>query len=170
MKGGGDWQTLDLEAYTAEMLGAIDRVIYSVEDFRGYASIEEVHGHVEIGERSVAVLCRDDTGIYAVEKLLKERWGDQLGVIALEREPGHYTLRRASTLSDIDLNDAYNLLNQLDRNVDGRPPGKRWGGSESIGGSPRQGGSAFGPSGAAAGVRPGLRADQSLAALPERRC
>jgi hypothetical protein len=146
VKGGGDWQTLDLELYTAEILGAIDRVIYSVEDFRGYASIDEVYGHVEIGERSVAVLCRDDTGIYAVEKLLKERWGDQLGVIALEHEPGHYTLRRASTLSDIDLNDAYSLLNQLDRNVDGRPPGKRWGGSESIGGSPRQSGSAFGPS------------------------
>jgi hypothetical protein len=146
VKGGGDWQTLDLEAYTAEMLSAVDRMIYSVEDFRGYASIEEVYGHVEIGERSVAVLCRDDSGIYAVEKLLKERWGDQLGVIALEREPGHYTLRRASTLSDVDLNAAYSLLNQLDPHVDGRPPGKRWGGSESIGGSPRQGGSAFGPS------------------------
>ncbi len=146
VKGGGDWQTLDLEAYVAQMLSAIDRLIYSVEDFRGYASIEEVYGHVEIGERGVAILCRDDSGIYAVEKLLKERWGDQLGVIALEREPGHYTLRRASTLSDFDLNDAYRLLNQLDRNVDGRPPGKRWGGSESIGGSPRAGGSAFGPS------------------------
>jgi len=146
VKGGGDWQTLDLEAYVAQMLSAIDRLIYSVEDFRGYASIEEVYGHVEIGERGVAILCRDDSGIYAVEKLLKERWGDQLGVIALEREPGHYTLRRASTLSDFNLNDAYRLLNQLDRNVDGRPPGKRWGGSESIGGSPRAGGSAFGPS------------------------
>jgi hypothetical protein len=146
VKGGGDWQTLDLDVYTAEMLGAIDRIVYSVEDFRGYASIEEVYGHVEIGERSVAVLCRDDSGIYAVEKLLKQRWGDQLGVVALEREPGHYTLRRASTLSDIDLKFAYRLLNQLDPHVDGRPPGKRWGGSESIGGSPRQGGSAFGPS------------------------
>jgi len=146
VKGGGDWQTLDLEAYTVTMLGAVDRLIYSVEDFRGYASIEEVYGHVEIGQRSVAVLCRDDSGIYAVEKLLKERWGDQLAVVALEREPGHYTLRRASTLADIDLNDAYALLNRLDRYVDGRPPGKRWGGSESIGGSPRQGGSALGPS------------------------
>jgi hypothetical protein len=146
VKGGGDWQTLDLEAYTVTMLGAVDRLIYSVEDFRGYASIEEVYGHVEIGQRSVAVLCRDDSGIYAVEKLLKERWGDQLAVVALEREPGHYTLRRASTLAAIDLNDAYALLNRLDRYVDGRPPGKRWGGSESIGGSPRQGGSALGPS------------------------
>jgi len=146
VKGGGDWQTLDLNAYTVQMLGAIDRIVYWVEDFRGYASIDEVYGHVEIGERSVAILCRDDSGIYAVEKLLKERWGEQLGVIALEREPGHYTLRRASTLADVDLNDAYSLLNQLDPHVDGRPPGKRWGGSESIGGSPRQGGSAFGPS------------------------
>ncbi len=145
VRGGGNWQSLDLEAYTVEMLGAIDRVIYSAEDFRGYASIDEVYGHVEIGARSIAVVCRDDSGIYAVEKLLKERWGDQLGVIALEREPGHYTLRRASTLADVDLNDAYSLLNQLDRNVDGRPPGKRWGGSESIGGSPRPVGSAFGP-------------------------
>jgi hypothetical protein len=146
VKGGGDWQSLDLDAYAVEMLGAVDRIIYSVEDFRGYASIDEVYGHVEIGERSVAILCRDDSGIYAVEKLLKERWGEQLGVIALEREPGHYTLRRASTLADVDLNDAYSLLNQLDPHVDGRPPGKRWGGSESIGGSPRQGGSAFDPS------------------------
>lgn len=146
VKGGGDWQSLDLEAYTAEMLGVVDAMIYSVEDFRGYASIEEVYGHVEIGERSVAVLCRDDAGIYAVEKLLKERWGDQLAMIALEKEPGHYTLRRASTLSDFDLGDAYSLLNQLDRRVDGRPPGKRWGGSESIGGSPRGSGSALGPS------------------------
>ena len=146
VKGGGDWQTLDLNTYTVQMLGAIDRIVYLVEEFRDYANIDEVYGHVEIGERSVAILCRDDSGIYAVEKLLKERWGEQLGVIALEREPGHYTLRRASTLADVDLNDAYSLLNQLDPHVDGRPPGKRWGGSESIGGSPRQGGSAFGPS------------------------
>ena len=67
-------------------------------------------------------------------------------MIALEKEPGHYTLRRASTLSDIDLNDAYRLLNLLDPNVDGRPPSKRWGGSDNIGGSPRPQGSALSPS------------------------
>jgi hypothetical protein len=145
VKGGGDWQTLNLEAYALEMLGEIDRMIYIADDFRGYANIEEVYGHTALGERSVSVLCRDSSGIYAVEKLLKERWGDQLGLIVLEKEPGHYTLRRASTLSDVDLNDAYRMLNLLDRNVDGRPPGKRWGGSESIGGSPRPSGSALAP-------------------------
>jgi hypothetical protein len=145
VKGGGDWQTLNLEAYTVEMLGEIDRMIYTADDFRGYANIEEVYGHTALGKRSVAVVCRDSSGIYAVEKLLKERWGDQLGLIALEREPGHYTLRRASTLSDIDLNVAYCLLNLLDPNVDGRPRGKRWGGSDNIGGSPRLLGSALAP-------------------------
>ena len=104
-----------------------------------------MHGHIEIGGRAVAVVCRDDAGIYAVEKLLKQRWGDQLALVALEKEPGHYTLRRVSTLSSFNLTDAYGLLNQLDRNVDGRPPNKRWGGSESIGGSPRGSGSAFSP-------------------------
>jgi hypothetical protein len=145
VKGGGAWQTLDLETYTVEMLSEIDRLIFSADDFRDYASIEEVYGHAELGDRCVAVVCHDKAGIYAVEKLLKERWGNQLGLIALENEPGHYTLRRTAVLADIDLEHTYDLLNLLDRNVDGRPPGKRWGGSDTIGGSPRPGGSALAP-------------------------
>jgi hypothetical protein len=141
----GDWSGMDLHGYTTEMLAAVDRLIYSADDFHDYDTVEEIYGHTEIGERCVAVVCRDASGIYAVEKLLKERWGNQLGVIALEKEPGHYTLRRPATLSDIDLNVAYDRLNLLDRNVDGRPAGKRWGGSENIGGSPRPTGSAFSP-------------------------
>jgi hypothetical protein len=146
VRSRGDWQNVDLDAYTVEMLGEIDRMVYSADDFRDYGSVEEIYGHTEIGERRVAVVCRDGAGIYAVEKLLKERWGDQLGLIALEKGRGTYTLRRAAALSDIDLNRAYELLNLLDRNVDGRPPGKRWGGSDNIGGSPRPTGSALRPS------------------------
>jgi len=145
VKGGGTWQTLDLQIYCLEMLAEIDKLVYRPEDFHGYSSVGEVYGHTEIGERSVAVVCHDGAGIYQVEKLLKERWGEQLALIALEKEPGHYTLRRVSTLADLDLNDGYRRLNQLDRNVDGRPPGKRWGGSDSIGGSPRPTGSALAP-------------------------
>jgi hypothetical protein len=144
-RDGGDWQEIDLGDYTAEMLAAIDRLIYSADDFRDYSSVEEIYGHIELDERCVAVVCRDASGIYAVEKLLKERWGNQLGVIALEKEPGHYTLRRPAALSAIDLNIAYDRLNLLDRNVDGRPAGKRWGGSDNIGGSPRPSGSALTP-------------------------
>jgi hypothetical protein len=145
VKGGGTWQTLDLQIYCLEMLAEIDKLVYRPEDFHGYSSVGEVYGHIEIGERSVAVVCHDGAGIYQVEKLLKERWGEQLALIALGKEPGHYTLRRVSTLADLDLNDGYRRLNQLDRNVDGRPPGKRWGGSDSIGGSPRPTGSALSP-------------------------
>jgi hypothetical protein len=144
-KKRGAWQTMDLEKFTLAVLTDIDRVVYSIEDFREYASIEEVYGHTEIGKRQVAVACRDAAGVYAVERLLKARWGDQLALIALENEPRHYTLRRASTLATIDLHDAYRRLNLLDPAVDGRPPQKRWGGSAAIGGSPRPGGSDLAP-------------------------
>ncbi len=145
VKKTGEWQKVDLERYTLRALTEIDRLVYSIEDFREYASIEEVYGHTEIGTRRVAVACRDAAGIYEVERLLKARWGDQLAVIVLENEPGRYTLRRTATLSKIDLQPAYRMLNLLDPAVDGRPPGKRWGGSEAIGGSPRPTGSALGP-------------------------
>jgi len=145
VKGGGTWQTIDLHVYCLEMLAEVDKLVYQPEDFHGYSSVAEVYGHADIGERSVAVVCHDGAGIYHVEKLLKDRWGEQLALIALEKEPGHYTLRRVSTLADLDLCDSYRRLNLLDRNVDGRPPGKRWGGSDSIGGSPRPTGSALSP-------------------------
>ena len=142
----GDWLEIDPGQYTLELLREIDALVFSSTDFSEYARVEEVYGHVEIGERRVAVACRDRAGIYEVERKLKKRWGEQLGVIALEKEAGHYTLRRSAPLSDIDLRDAYEKLNLLDRAVDGRPPGKRWGGSDSIGGSPRPAGTALSPS------------------------
>ena len=89
------------------------------------------------GKAKVAVVCRDEGGIYDVEKRLKKVWGDRLGIIALEKDRHHYTLRRVATLSGIELESAYNKLNLLDPVVDGRPAAKRWGGSDDIGGSPR---------------------------------
>jgi hypothetical protein len=112
-------------------------MVYQFEDFGDYTRIEEIYGHVEIGPRQVAVICRDRSGIYTVEQHLKTHWGDQLSLIALENQPGHYTLRRVSSLDGPDLEPAYTLLNRIDPAVDGRPAGKRWGGSPDIGGSPR---------------------------------
>jgi len=140
---------LDWRAYTAKLLSEIDRQVYTRKDFEEYPSVEEVVGHIEIGERKVAVACRDEAGIYEAERNLKKHWGDQLGIIALEkaldRERFHYTLRRVSALSDFDLEPAYRVLNLLDPAVDGRPPGKRWGGSREIGGSPRPSGTKLAP-------------------------
>jgi hypothetical protein len=145
IKARGLWFATDLLQFTREALMDIDRLIFSEHDFSEYAHVEEVYGHVEIGRRRVAVACRDDAGIYEVERSLKKRWGDQLALIVLEKEPHRYTLRRPAALSDIDLRAAYATLNLLDPAVDGRPPGKTWGGSDSIGGSPRPAGTLLGP-------------------------
>ena len=145
MRRRGIWSEVDLLQYTLEILREIDALVFTSADFSDYGRVEEVYGHVEVGERCVAVACRDRAGIYEVERNLKKRWGDQLGIVALEKEARHYTLRRSAPLADIDLQDAYEKLNLVDAAVDGRPPGKRWGGSDSIGGSPRPAGTDLTP-------------------------
>jgi hypothetical protein len=137
LKQAGAWAKKDVHAYTVEILRSIDAMVYLDEDFGDYTRVEEIYGHVEVAPRCVAVVCRDRSGIYTVEQHLKTHWGDQLSIIALENQPGHYTLRRISSLDGPDLEPAYNLLNRIDPAVDGRPTGKRWGGSGDIGGSPR---------------------------------
>lgn len=145
LKQSGSWSNKKLYPYTLEMLRAVDALIYAREDFGDYTRIDHVYGHVEVGDRRVAVVCRDRAGIYTVEQHLKTRWGEQLSLIALENEPGHYTLRRVSTLAGPKLGRAYERLNRLDAAVDGQPPGKQWGGSEDIGGSPRPTGTRLAP-------------------------
>jgi len=145
LKSSGGWGKADLTDYSRDMLLEIDRLVYRASDFDDYTTVEEVYTHVEVGEERVAVVCRDDSGIYEVEKRLKKAWGDRLGIIALEREEHQYTLRRTASLARIDLEEAYAKLNLLDPRVDGRPPQKRWGGSDEIGGSPRPEGTALTP-------------------------
>ncbi|MEM1182352.1 MAG: hypothetical protein AAGM22_28660 [Acidobacteriota bacterium] len=144
-KRSGRWNQGDLLAYTHDMLLEIDRRVFRGSDFSDYASVEEEYGHVEIGQGRVAVVCRDGSGIYEVEKRLKSVWGDRLGIVALEKDPHQFTLRRAAALSGIDLAEAYERLNLLDPAVDGHPPKKRWGGSDDIGGSPRPDGTGLTP-------------------------
>ncbi len=129
-------------AFSREMLGEIDRLVYRAEDFSEFPSVESVYGHVPIGNDRVAVVCRDPAGIYDVEKRLKQLWGERLGMVVLEREPHHYTIRRTATLASIDLDRAYAAFNLLDPRVG---PGELWGGSDDIGGSPRARGSGLAP-------------------------
>ncbi len=145
VKKAGLWGSMDLVEHTRTMLLEIDKLVYRAADFADYTSVEEVYGHVDIGMNRVAVVCRDGSGIYEVERRLKKSWGDRLGVIALERAEGQYTLRRTASMAGIDLEEAYAKLNLLDPRVNGRPPGKRWGGSDEIGGSPRPDGTALTP-------------------------
>ncbi len=143
LKQTGSWGSKNVHAYTIEMLRAVDALVYRGEDFGDYTRIEEIYGHVEVAPRRVAVACRDRSGIYQVEQHLKARWGDQLSLIALENQPGQYTLRRVNSVAGPQLEPAYDFLNRIDAAVDGRPAGKRWGGSRDIGGSPRPQGTAL---------------------------
>ncbi len=145
VKRSGGWGEIDFLQYTHEMLLKIDSLVYRSADFSDYVSVEQVYGHVEIGDDQVAVVCRDSSGIYEVERRLKQVWGERLAIIALERQKDQYTLRRTASLAGIALEEAYGKLNLLDPAVDGRPPGKRWGGSDEIGGSPRPDGTALMP-------------------------
>ena len=145
IKRSGAWNTIDLVAYTIHMLGEIDNFVYTLSDFVDFENVEEEYGHVDIGNQRVAVLCKDSSGIYEIERRLKKIWGDRLGIIVLQKDRGQYTLRRSASLSGIDLDKAYNMLNLVDPNVDGRPPEKRWGGSDDIGGSPRPQGTGLSP-------------------------
>ena len=138
------WPEFDIRGFTAAMLGELDQLVYTRVDFQDHTSIEEILGHLEIDDRKVAVACRDQSGIYEAERSLKKRFGDQLGIIVLEKsneeETRQFTLRRVSALLNFDLAPAYDLLNLVDPAVNGRPPGNRWGGSDDIGGSPRTSG------------------------------
>jgi len=145
LKQSGAWAAKDVHAHTLEMLRAVDVLIYEGEDFGDHTRIDEIYGHVEIAPRQVAVACRDRSGIYTVEQHLKSRWGDQLALIVLENELGVYTLRRVSSVVGPQLERAFERLNRVDAAVDGRPVGKRWGGSQDIGGSPRPHGSQLKP-------------------------
>ena len=144
-KKSGVWNRSDLLEYSADMLRSMDRMVYVDADFEDFARVDQEYAHVEIGAGKVAVVCRDGGGIYDVEKRLRKVWGDRLGLIALEKESGHYTLRRSASLAGIELETAYRKLNLLDPVVDGRPPGKCWGGSDEIGGSPRPDGTGLSP-------------------------
>lgn len=140
----GDWN-VELGEYCRRLLKEIDRIAFRPEDLDDDSTIEEEYNHVDIGQGRVAVICRDPAGIYEVERRLKRIWGDRLGIIALEKEPGQFTLRRSAALAGIDLKVAYERLNLLDPAVDGRPPSKKWGGSDEIGGSPRGTGTGLTP-------------------------
>jgi hypothetical protein len=130
---------------TVALLTEVDRTVFGDDTLPTLPAVEQSYGTADLGDGQVAVVCRDGSGIYAVEPRLKERWGKRLSMIVLENAPGQYTLRRVSALKPLDLERAYDYLNLVDPAVDGRPVEKSWGGSSDIGGSPRPGGSALGP-------------------------
>lgn len=144
LKEAGPWDGLDPLSYTGELLASVDRLIYPPGFFEEVGQVE-VAARFPIGRQRVGLVCRSEEGIYEVEKRLKRLYGKRLGLIALEREPGAFTLRQVDPFLPIDLETVYEELNVLDPAVVGGGKGNRWGGSGEIGGSPRETGTRLSP-------------------------
>ena len=129
LKKGGEWAEISLAEYTVERLRQIDSMVYSPFHFDAFKIIDEI-ARVKITETHIAVICHSQAGIYEVEQQLMEVHQDRLGIIVLQKDDGQYTIRQANLFLPVNLQRVYS----------GSKGDSRWGGSDEIGGSPRDGG------------------------------
>jgi membrane protease YdiL (CAAX protease family) len=144
LKKKGRWQKIDFLKYAADILNAIDAMIYSSRHFEEEVDVEELARAV-ICDNQLAIVCRSDKGIYELEPHLRRLHGKRLGVIILQKDPHTYTLRQVNPFLPATLDRAYAWLNLIDPSAGNRRSGNRWGGSGEIGGSPRTTGTALTP-------------------------
>ncbi|MCZ6725965.1 MAG: CPBP family intramembrane metalloprotease [Acidobacteria bacterium] len=144
IKQRGGWDELDFASYTAGRLQKIDELVYLTRHFRDVVEVEEL-ARARLANGCLAIACRSEEGIYEVEQRLQELHGDRVGVIALEKAPGVYTLRQVDSSLAADLKVAYDELNLIDSAAGWKSSGDRWGGSAEIGGSPRKSGTRLDP-------------------------
>ena len=136
LKKEGKWLEIDYLDYTAEMLRAIDALVYSSQHFEDLLEVEEL-ARAEIAGQYLAIVCRSSAGIYEVERYLRRLYGKRLGMIILQKSAREYTLRQVNAFLLGGLEGVYERLNSMDSAAGDRDSGNRWGGSAEIGGSPR---------------------------------
>ncbi len=144
LKKDGLWDETEFPEYTATILHKIDRIIYKSTEFSDFKGIKEL-ARVDLTDDRIVVVVEADTGIYEIEPHLDKLYGNRLGLVALQRSPGSYTLRRMDLFMPGDLEPVYERLNFLDSAVKCRSENNRWGGSSDIGGSPRTTGTDLNP-------------------------
>ena len=144
LKKEGKWGEIDFLQYTADVLRAVDAMVYSSRHFEGVIEIEEL-ARADIGENRIAIVCRSEKGVYEVEPELRRLYGNHLGVIVLQKDPRTYTLRQVDMFLPHALESVYERLNLMDPAAGNRRSGNRWGGSGEIGGSPRATGTTLTP-------------------------
>jgi hypothetical protein len=141
LKSSGEWASLDLLAYSKEMLERIDGLLFPPQILEKLLDVEEV-SRVALQGQKLAVLCRSHQSIYDVEAQLKDRYDRQLAIIVLDLGGGRFTLRLSDPFLDKDLGELYERLNALEMIPEPKDvPENRWGGAGDIGGSPRKIGS-----------------------------
>jgi hypothetical protein len=138
LRASGEWDEIDLTAYTRRLLAAID-----AEFLHPWLHRLARHTHAQLPKRKLAVLCTSGDSIYEVETHLRQRYHDELGLIILDRGNGRMTLRQVDPFLPCNLDEIYPALNARDPNVTAGSD-DCWGGANDIGGSPRLRGSALG--------------------------
>jgi membrane protease YdiL (CAAX protease family) len=136
LKKNGAWEEKDYLQYTALLLHKIDRLIYKSNDFSDFKELKEL-ARAEIGDHRLAVVIEAELGIYELEPYLNRIYGESLVLVILKKAEGLYTLRRLDPFMPVGLNTVYQKLNAMDPDVSCKKNGRKWGGSDDIGGSPR---------------------------------
>ena len=144
LKKDGLWDEVDFLDYTANLLHQVDRMIYRVSDFSDFQEIKEL-ARADINGKRIVVAVEADMGIYEIEPLLKNIYGDRLGWVVLKKGQNTYTLRQMDIFMPVTLERVYDRLNFIDPSVKYRDGQNHWGGSVEIGGSPREGGTRLTP-------------------------
>ncbi|MCB9597065.1 MAG: hypothetical protein H6719_30355 [Sandaracinaceae bacterium] len=136
-KSSRTWMTTDWIEYACSQLAEFDAHFLPEEALDALLEIQE-SGRAPLHNGRIAVLLESTLGIYAVEERLKERYGADLGVIALQIDKERYTLRLVDAFLPKNLEAVYKELNRLDPRARTRGSNPNvWGGSGDIGGSPR---------------------------------
>ena len=138
------WKESDFLEYAADILRAIDAMIYSSRHFEKVIHVEELARAVT-GDNQLAIAYRSGRGIYELEPYLRRLHGKRLGVIILQQDPTTYTLRLVNPFLPATLDRVYERLNLVDSSAGRWRSANRWGGSGEIGGSPRATGTALTP-------------------------
>ena len=144
LKKEAKWQEIDFLEYAADILRALDAMIYSSRHFEEVVDVEELARAV-IGDNQLAIVCRSDRGIYELEPHLRRLHGKRLGVIILQKDSKTYTLRLVNPFLPATLDRVYERLNLVDPSAGRWRSANRWGGSGEIGGSPRATGTGLTP-------------------------
>jgi len=137
----GHWSEADLLEYIAGRLRAVDELIYTPENFAGLHEIDEL-ARAQIADGSVAVACRSDADINAVQRQLQRNYGQRLGILIFQDGSSSYCVRRVDRNLTVTLERAYERLNLLDAAATSGAE-NRWGGSSEIGVSPRKTGTSL---------------------------
>lgn len=144
LKKEGLWEEIDFLEYTADLLQKIDRLIFRPSDFSDFQEIKEL-ARADINGKRIVVAVETDRGIYEIEPLLKNIYGDRLGWVILKKGQNTYTLRQMDIFMPVSLDQVYDRLNFIDPTVKYRDQQNHWGGSVEIGGSPREKGTRLTP-------------------------